>query len=97
MWRPNILLKKQLVDEKIKEEIRKKLETDKTKLSGTQQKKLQEGIFQRYKPFTINNNKKILQVNNLTYRLIELEKLQTKPEVKRKNDIIKTREEINRD
>ena len=45
MWRPNILLKKQLVDEKIKEEIRKKLETDKTKLSGTQQKKLQEGIF----------------------------------------------------
>ena len=97
MWRPNILLKKQLVDEKIKEEIRKKLETDKTKLSGTQQKKLQEGIFQRYKPFTINNKKKILQVNNLTYRLIELEKLQTKPEVKRKKDIIKTREEINRD
>ena len=34
MWRPNILLKNQLVDEKVKEEIRKKLETDKTKLSG---------------------------------------------------------------
>ena len=45
MWRPNILLKNQLVDEKVKEEIRKKLETDKTKLSGTQQKKLQEEIF----------------------------------------------------
>ena len=35
--------------------------------------------------------------NNLTYQLKELEKEQTKPKVSRRKEIIKIREEVNRD
>ena len=36
------------------------------------------------------------QINNETYHLKELEKEQTKPKVRRKKEIIKIREEINK-
>ena len=60
-----------------------------------QQKQFLEGSSQQYRPSS--KNKKISEVNNITYHLKELEKEeQTKSKFSRRKEITEIRQEINR-
>ena len=84
----------------IKEEIKKYLETNDNENTTIQNlwdaaKAVLRGKFTEIHIFLKKQEKS--QINNLTHHLKELEKeKQTKPKVSRRKEIIKTREEINR-
>ena len=99
----NIPLKNHWVNEEIKEEIRKYLETNENKnttfqhLQDTANTDLR-GKYMQNRPASIKKKQKQPQPTNLTYHLKKLQKEdQTKPKVSRRKEIIKIRKEINRD
>ena len=94
-----MLLKNQLANEEIKEEIKKYLDANKngsTTLQNLQNKAkaVLRGKFIVIQAFLKKQEK--FQINNLTYHLKELEKEeQIKPKVSRRKEILKIRAEIN--
>ena len=94
-----MLLKNQWVNEEIKKEIKKYLETNDNEDTTTQNlwdaaKAVLRGKFIAIQAFLKKEEKS--QIDNLTHHLNELEKEeQTKPKVSRRKEIIKIREEIN--
>ena len=100
-WRlNNILLKNQWVNEEIKKEIKKYLETNDNENSTTQNlwdatKAVLRGKFIAIQAFLKKDEKS--QIDNLTHHLNELEKEeQEKPKVSRRKEILEIREEINK-
>ena len=100
-WRLNtMLLKNQWVNEEIKKEIKKYLETNDNEDTPTQNlwdstKAVLRGKFIAIQAFL--KKEEISQIDNLTQHLNELEKQeQTKPRVSRRKEIIKIKEEINK-
>ena len=99
-WRlNNMLLKNQLVNEEIKKEIKKYLETNDNEDKTTQNlwdatKAVLRGKFIAIQAFLEKEEKS--QINNLTQHLNELEKEQEKPKGRRRKEIIKIKEEINK-
>ena len=92
-----MLLKNHWVDEEIKKEIKKYLETNDNEDTTTQNlceaaKAVLRGKFIAIQTFLKREEKS--QIDNLTLHLNELEKEQTKPKVGRRKEIIKIREEI---
>ena len=69
------------------------METQWSKIHGTQQKAVQRGKFIVRQAYLRNQEKS--EVNNLTLHLKELEKRKTKPEVSWRKEIIKIGAEIN--
>ena len=101
-WRiNNMLLKNQWVNEEIKKEILKYLETNDNENTTIQNpwdaaKAVLRGEFIKIQVFLKKTNKQT-NSNNLTYHLKELEKEeQTKPKIIRRKEIIQIREEINK-
>ena len=93
----NMLLKNQWVNEEIKREVKKYLETnDNTAIQNLRAatKAVLRGKFIVIQALLKNEGKS--QIDNLTYHLKELEKEQTKPKVSRRKEIIKIREEVNK-
>ena len=92
--------KNQWVNEEIKREIKKYLETNDNEDTTTQNlwdaaKAVLRGKFIAIQAFLKKEEKS--QIDNLTHHLNELEKEeQTKPKVSRRKEIIKIREEINK-
>ena len=90
----------QWVNEEIKKEIKKYLETKDNQDTSTQNlwdatKAVLRGKFIAIQSFLKKEEK--YQINNLTHHLNELEKEeQTKPKVGRRKEMIKIREEINK-
>ena len=99
MWRLKIiLLRDQWVNEEIKKEIRKYLNTNENGNATLQslwdiEKAALRGKIIAIQAFVRKQEK--YQINNLTDHLKELEKEQTKPEVSKRKEIIKIREETN--
>uniref|UniRef100_A0A8C4FEE2 exodeoxyribonuclease III n=1 Tax=Catagonus wagneri TaxID=51154 RepID=A0A8C4FEE2_9CETA len=100
-WRlNNMLLKNEWVNEEIKKEIQKYLETNENKDTTTPNlwdaaKVVLRGKFIAIQAFLKKEEKS--QINNLTHHLIELEKEEQKHhKVSRRKEIIKVREEINK-
>ena len=98
-WRlNNMLLKNQWINEEIKKEIKKYLETNDNEDTTTPNlweatKAVLRGKFTAIQ--TILKNAEKSQINNLTHHLNELEEEeQAKPKVRRRKEIIKSREEI---
>ena len=95
-----MLLNNQWIDEKIKEEIKKYLETNDSKNTTIQNlwdaaKAVLRGKFIAIQAYLKKKEKS--QINNVTLHLKELEKEeQTKCKVSRRKEIIKIRAEINR-
>ena len=95
-----MLLKNQWVNEEIRKEIKKYLETNDNEDTSTQNlwdatKAVLRGKFIAIQAFLKKEEKS--QIDNLTHHLNELEKEeQTKPKVSRRKEIIKIREEINK-
>ena len=95
-----MLLKNQWVNEEIKKEIKKYLETNNNEGTATPNlwdtaKAVLRGKFIAIQAFLKKEEKS--QIDNLTHHLNELEKEeQTKPKVSRRKEIIKIREEINK-
>ena len=96
-----MLLKSQWVNEEIKKEILKYLETNDNENTTIQNpwdaaKAVLRGEFIKIQVFLKKTNKQT-NSNNLTYHLKELEKEeQTKPKIIIRKEIIKIREEINK-
>ena len=95
-WRlNNMLLKNQWLNEEIREEIRKFLETNENKNTTFQNiwetaKAILRGTFTMIQAYLKKPEKS--QINNLIYRLGKLEKEeQTKPEVSRRKETTKIR------
>ena len=94
-----MLLKNKWVNEEIKKEIKKYLDTNDNEDTTTQNlwdatRAVLRGKFIAMQAFLKKEEKS--QVNNLTYHLKELEKEQIKPKVSRRKEIVKIREEINK-
>ncbi len=99
-WRlNNMLLKKQWINEEIKAEIKKYLETNDNESTTTQNlwdtaKAVLRGKFIAIQAFLKKEEQS--QINNLTHHLNELEKEEQKaPKSSRRKEIIKIREELN--
>uniref|UniRef100_A0A8C3WXH2 Reverse transcriptase n=1 Tax=Catagonus wagneri TaxID=51154 RepID=A0A8C3WXH2_9CETA len=99
-WRlNNMLLKNEWVNEEIKKEIQKYLETNENEDTTTPNlwdaaKAVLRGKFIALQAFLKKEEKS--QIDNLTHHLNELEKEEQKhPQVSRRKEIIKVREEIN--
>ena len=92
--------KKQWVNDEIKEEVKKYLETNDNENTNIQNlwdaaKAVFRRKFRAIQAFLKKQEKS--QINNVTYHLKELEKEeQIKPKVSRRKEIIKIREEINK-
>ena len=99
-WRlNNMLLKNKWVNEEIKKEIKTYLETNDNEDTTTQNpwdaaKAVLRGKFIAIQAFLKKEEKS--QIDNLTHHLNKLEKEQKKPNVSRRKEIIKIREEINK-
>ena len=100
-WRLNsTLLKNQQVNEEIKKEIKKHLATNDNEDTTIQNlwdvaKAVLRGKFIAIQAFLKKEERS--QINNLTHHLNELDKEeQPKPEVSRRTEIIKIKEEINK-
>ena len=99
-WRlNNVLLKNQWVNEEVKRQIKKYLETNDNENTTIQnlwdaEKAVLIGNFIVLWAFLKKEEKS--QVKNLIYDLKELEKDQKSPKVSRRKEIIKIREEINK-
>ena len=99
MWgQNNMLLKNQRVKKEIKEDIRNYFETNENQNTILQNlwetaKEVLRGKFIVIEAYLKKQEK--FQANNLTLHLKEIEKEQTKPEVGRRNNIIKIRTEKN--
>ena len=94
-----MLLKNQWINEEIKKEIKKYLETNDNEDTTTQNlwdaaKAVLRGKFIAMQAFFKKEERS--QINNLTQHLNELEKEWTKPKVSRRKEIIKIKEEINK-
>ena len=93
-----MLLKNQCVNDKIKKEIKKYLETNYNENTTTQNlwdatKAVIRGKFIAIQAFL--KHEENLKIDNLTHQLNELKKEQAKPEVSRRKEIVKIWEEIN--
>ena len=91
--------KKPMVNEEIKKEIKKYLETNNNEDTSTQNlwnaaKAVLRGKFTAIQAVLKKEEKS--QIDNLTHHLNELEKEQTKPKVSRRTEIIKIKDEINK-
>ena len=100
-WRlNNMLLKNQWVNEEIKKEIKKYLDTNDNEDTTTQNlwdatKAMLRGKFIAIQAFIKKEEKS--QIDNLSHHLNELEKEeQTNPKISRMKEIINIREEINK-
>ena len=74
------------------------MNTEPLKIYGMLQKQCLEGNSQQYRPSSKKKKKKKenSQIDNLTHHLNESEKNKQNPEVHRRKEIIKIREEINK-
>ena len=94
-----MLLKNQWVNEEIKKEIKKYLETNENEDTTSQNlwdsvKAVLRGKFIAIQTFLKKEERS--QIDNLTLHLNELEKEQKSPKVSRRKEIIKIKEEINK-
>ena len=93
-----MLLNNEWINNEIKEEIKKFLETNENEHTTVQNiwntaKAVLRGMFRAVQAYL--KKTEIFQTKNLTLHLKELEEKQTKPRVSRRKEISKVREELN--